>query len=173
MVCSDGREAAFLSGGEIPIPIAQTSATGGATITVEWREFGVRLRCVPTIIDSNLINLKIEPEVSNLDFGNAVVVGGFVVPALRTRRASTEVELHSDESLIIGGLRSSNVRELKRMIPVLGHIPILGHLFRSTTKAEEESELVIIVSPQIIRPEVASDEPLLHDSAMPQWREGG
>jgi pilus assembly protein CpaC len=160
LVCVDGKEASFLSGGEIPIPVAQTSS-GGTSVTIEWREFGVKLGFVPTVVDSDLVNLKVEPEVSNLDFNNAITIGGFVVPALRMRRASTEVELHGGESLVIGGLKSDAERDIENKIPILGDIPLLGYLFRSTSKAVEENELMIMVSPQIVTPLPAGQEPPL------------
>ncbi|MGD8394502.1 MAG: pilus assembly protein N-terminal domain-containing protein [Candidatus Eiseniibacteriota bacterium] len=159
LVCLDGEEASFLSGGEFPIPVAQTSSIGGTTITIEWRDYGVKLDFLPTIIDSTLINLKVEPEVSNLDFNNAVVVGGFAVPALQTRRAATHVELEDNESLIIGGLRATTERNITRKIPIIGDIPLLGHLFRSVDKQSDESELLIIVSPKIVTP-MAEGTPL-------------
>jgi len=161
LVCVDGKEASFLAGGEIPIPVAQTSASGGTSVTIEWREFGVKLGFVPTVIDSDLVNLKVEPEVSSLDFNNAITIGGFVVPALRTRRAATEVELHGGETLVIGGLKSAAERNVENKIPILGDIPLLGYLFRSRSKATEETELMIMVSPQIVNPLPAGQEPKL------------
>ncbi len=152
LVCIDGEEASFLAGGEIPIPVAQTSSIGGTTVTVEWREFGVRLNFTPALVDSNLINLKVEPEVSSLDFNNSVVIGGFVVPALQTRKVATRVEMHDGQSLIIGGLKATTVRDIRRKIPILGSIPVLGWLFSDTQKTSEENDLLVIVSPKIVSP---------------------
>jgi pilus assembly protein CpaC len=159
LVCLDGEEASFLAGGEIPIPVAQTSSIGGTTITIEWKEFGIRLGFVPTIVDSTLINLKIEPEVSALDYNNAVEVGGFTVPALTTRRAATRVELEDGEALLIGGLQSNTSFDVVNKLPILGDIPLLGHLFRSVHKQSEETELLIVVSPQLVSPMAEADAP--------------
>ncbi len=161
LICVDGKEASFLAGGEIPVPVAQTSSAGGTTVTVEWREFGTRLNFKPTIVDTNLIHLRVEPEVSVLDYTNAVVIGGYVVPALRTRRADTEVELKEGESFVIGGLQSQNERKIEDKIPVLGDIPLLGYLFRSQSKQMETGELMIVVSPKIVNPLQANEVPPL------------
>jgi pilus assembly protein CpaC len=161
LVCVDGKEASFLAGGEIPIPVAQTSAGGGTSVTIEWREFGVKVGFVPTVVDSDLVNLKVEPEVSSLDFNNAIAIGGFVVPALRTRRAATEVELRGGESLVVGGLKSSGERSVVNKIPILGDIPLLGYLFQSRSKATESNELMILVSPRIVTPLPPGQEPPL------------
>lgn len=164
LVCMDGKKASFLAGGEIPIPIAQTSALG-TSITIEWREFGVKLGFVPTVVDSDLVNLKVEPEVSSLDFNNAISIGGFVIPALRTRKAATEVELHAGESLILGGLTTSAERKVVSKIPILGHIPLLGYLFSSRSKQTETTELMIVVSPHIVAPLAPGQVP------PPPWEE--
>ncbi len=152
LICVDGKEASFLAGGEIPVPVAQTSSAGGTTVTVEWREFGTRLNFKPTIVDDNVVHLRVEPEVSILDYTNAVVIGGYVVPALRTRRADTEVELREGESFVIGGLESQAERRIEDKIPIIGDIPLLGYLFRSIDKQMETSELMIVVSPKIVNP---------------------
>jgi pilus assembly protein CpaC len=156
-----GDTASFLAGGEIPIPVAQTSSVGGTVVTIEWREFGSRLRFLPSVVDSNLIHLKVEPEVSSLDYNNAIVIGGYVVPALRSRKASTEVELAQGESLVIGGLQSTAVRDVTSKIPIIGDIPLLGYLFRKIEKQSEDTELLIVVSPKVIAPLPAGQEPKL------------
>jgi pilus assembly protein CpaC len=161
LVCVDGKEANFLAGGEIPIPVAQTSSVGGTVVTIEWREFGSRLRFLPSVVDSNLIHLKVEPEVSSLDYNNAIVIGGYVVPALRSRKASTEVELAQGESLVIGGLQSTAVRDVTTKVPIIGDIPLLGYLFRKIEKQSEDTELLIVVSPKVIAPLPAGQEPKL------------
>lgn len=167
LICVDGKEASFLAGGEIPVPVAQTSSAGGTTVTVEWREFGTRLNFMPTIVDSNLIHLRVEPEVSILDYTNAVVIGGYVVPALRTRRAETEVELRENESFVIGGLQSQSERKIEDKVPIIGDIPLLGYLFRSVSKQMETSELMIVVSPQIVRPLKTNEVPELPCKDLP------
>lgn len=159
LICVDGKEASFLAGGELPVPVAQTSSAGGTTVTVEWKEFGTRLNFKPTIVDSNLVHLYVEPEVSILDYTNAVVIGGYVVPALRTRRAGTEVELRENESFVIGGLQSQAERKIEDKVPILGDIPLLGYLFRSINNQTETTELMIVVSPKIVKPLLQSQEP--------------
>src|SRR4029453_490580 len=158
LVCVDGKEANFLAGGEIPIPGAQTSSVGGTVVTIEWREFGSRLRFLPTVVDSNLIHLKVEPEVSSLDYNNAIVIGGYVVPALRSRKAATEVELQQGESLVIGGLQSTALRDVTTKIPIIGDIPLLGYLFRKIEKQRGDTKLLIVVSPKVIPPLPAGTE---------------
>jgi pilus assembly protein CpaC len=151
VVAASGEEAEFLSGGEIPIPVAVSGAQGGTQITIEWKEFGVKVKFTPTIVDSNVVNLKISPEVSSLDYGNAIEISGFLLPALRSRRASTTVELRDQEVLVIGGLLMEEEEEVRTRIPVLGHIPILGYLFSDTRKVKTETELMLVVTPRIVR----------------------
>lgn len=146
-----GEKASFLVGGEVPVPIAQSVGAGGApSVTVEWKEYGVRLNFVPTIIDTNLINLKISPEVSSLDWTNQVSFGGYNIPALRIRKADATVELNSEQSVVLGGLLSSEESKTIKRVPILGHIPILNFLFTKKESTKSETELLIIVSPRII-----------------------
>jgi pilus assembly protein CpaC len=149
VVAASGQIASFLAGGEIPVPIASAGATGGTTVTVEWKEFGIKVRFLPTIVDSGVINLMVSPEVSSLDQSNAILLGGYVVPALRTRKAETTVELKDGESLVIGGLIMQEENNVRSRIPVLGHIPLLGYLFSKDDKRLTESELILTVSPRI------------------------
>jgi Flp pilus assembly secretin CpaC len=151
IVAASGEKANFLSGGEIPVPVASSGTTGGSTVTIEWKEFGVKVDFVPTIVDEGVINLKIAPEVSSLDFSNGIEISGFRIPAMRTRRAQTTVELRNGETMVIGGLLMEEEIKFERRIPLLGDIPILGHLFRSDRKARTLSELLLVVSPQIVR----------------------
>jgi len=149
----DGREASMLVGGEIPIPIVQSGQVGSAvSITVEYKEFGVRLRILPTITGNNTLQLRIIPEVSALDFAQGVSFSGFRIPAFRVRRAETIVDVKNGQSLIIGGLLQNDTAKLVRQIPVLGNLPVLGQLFRSTTYTDNQTELVIVVTPQIVQP---------------------
>lgn len=143
-----GESASFLAGGEFPIPISQEE---GVT-TVEYKEFGVSLVFTPTLIGDGRISLKVAPEVSELDFSNSVEVGGFSVPALTVRRASTTVELNSGQSFAIAGLLQNTTSEDIDKLPFLGELPILGALFRSNTFLQGQSELVIIVTPYIVEP---------------------
>lgn len=151
VTAASGEEANFMSGGEIPVPIASAGTQGGTTVTIEWKEFGTRVRFVPTIVDTGIISLVVEPEVSDLDYNNAVELSGFKIPAIRTRKAATTVELLDEETLVIGGLIIETENEIKTRIPILGHIPILGALFTDSRKAKNESELLIVVSPRLVR----------------------
>jgi pilus assembly protein CpaC len=146
-----GEESSFLVGGEIPIPVAQITSGGGVpSITIEWKEYGVKLKFVPSIIDTNLINLKISPEVSSLDYANLVSLGGYTIPALRTRKADAVVELNSGQSIVLGGLLSTETFKTVKRVPILGHIPIIKFFFSRKETTTQETELLIIVSPRII-----------------------
>lgn len=160
LVAVNGEKAKFLSGGEIPIPIVQ-AGTGNNSIAVVFKEYGVKLDFEPTVIDSGIINLRVVPEVSTPDYSRAIVLAGFLIPAFQTRRVDTVVELKDGQSLIIGGLTNTDVRKTQRKIPLLGDIPVLGALFKNTRETIEENELVILVSPRIIRPLEASEVPAL------------
>lgn len=151
VVASSGQAADFLAGGEIPVPIASSGAQGGTTITIEWKEFGVKVAFLPTIVDSGVINLNVAPEVSSLDFSNGIEISGFQVPAMRTRKAQTTVELKDGEVLVVGGLLLEEEQKIRNRIPILGHIPILGYLFSNTENISQESELMLVVSPRIVR----------------------
>lgn len=156
----DGREASMLVGGEIPVPVAQSGSAGvGTAITVEYKEFGVRLKIIPEITGVNTLQLRVMPEVSSLDFANAVLVNGFQIPALRSRRAETTVSIRDGQSLIIGGLLQNETSKLVRKIPVLGDLPIIGELFKTRSFLDNESELVIVVTPQIMRPTAQAEGP--------------
>jgi pilus assembly protein CpaC len=149
LLCLSGSEASFLAGGEIPVPVSVTNTGGVTQLALEWKEYGVRLNFVPTIVDSTLINLKVKPEVSSLDYNNAVVLSGFSIPALLTRRADATVELLSGQGLLLGGLvLSERVKNVQR-IPILGHLPILGALFTRHESSTAENELLILVSPRL------------------------
>lgn len=151
LLCLSGEEASFLVGGEVPVPIAQTVTPGAAlSITVEWKEYGIKLNFVPTVVDTDLINLKISPEVSSLDWTNMVSFGGYDIPALRTRKADATVELNSEQSVVLGGLLSTEEIKTVKRIPILGHIPILNFFFSRKETTKSETELLIIVSPRII-----------------------
>ncbi|MCK4657083.1 MAG: pilus assembly protein N-terminal domain-containing protein, partial [candidate division Zixibacteria bacterium] len=146
-----GEEASFLVGGEIPVPVAQsTSSAGVPNVTIQWKEYGIRLHFLPTIIDTNLVNLKIKPEISSLDWANMVSFGGYDIPALRTRKASATVELNSDQAIVLGGLIATESFKTIKRIPILGHIPILNFFFSRKETSTVETELLIVVSPRII-----------------------
>lgn len=157
LVALSGDTASFLAGGEFPIPVAQTGGTtgGDAVITVEFKKFGVGLAFTPTVLADGQINLKIEPEVSDLDPSNSVFIGsGITVPGLVVRRASTTVELRDGQSFAIAGLLQTKHTKDNRQIPWLGNVPVLGLLFRSASYEKHESDLVIIVTPRLVRPAV-------------------
>ncbi len=161
LVARSGETASFLAGGEIPIPIAQGGAFG--SITIEFKEFGVGVAFTPTVMSADRIHLKVAPEVSALDFTNAVTIGGSTVPAFNTRRASTAVELSDGQSFAIAGLLRDDVTELVDQYPVLGEIPILGMLFRSSQFQKNETELVMIVTPHLVKPLPPGDHQLPTD----------
>ncbi len=153
LVTISGRTAGFLAGGEFPIPVPQTqTAGGGNTITIEFREFGVRLSFTPVVLANQLIRLHVAPEVSELDFAQGVSFGGFVIPGLNIRRAETTIEIGAGQSFAIAGLLSENVRALTSRLPGLGSLPVLGALFSSTEFRKNLTELVILVSPEIVAP---------------------
>lgn len=148
LMALNGQEAAFLAGGEFPIPVPQAFGL----VTIQFKKFGVGLVFTPNVLDRNHISLNVAPEVSELDFTNALRTQGFVVPAITTRRAATTIELADGQSFAIGGLLRDNVRESVKKVPFLGEVPILGALFRSSSFQKSETELVIIVTPHLVKP---------------------
>lgn len=153
LMAANNEEASFLAGGELPIPVAQASSTGGVPIvTILWREFGIRLSFRAEIISDSLIKLRIRPEVSSLDFGNAITLSGFQIPALRTRRVESTVDVRRDQSLILSGLLDDERQKVRTGVPFLSSIPILGNLFASTRWQNNQTELVIVVTPVVIDP---------------------
>ncbi len=155
LICQEGKDASFLAGGSFPFPTITTTPTGGATapvITVQFKPFGVKLDFTPTITPQGAINLKVAPEVSSLDFTNAVTLQGFTIPALAQRRAETEVLLKDGESFAIAGLIDQQVTETLEKVPGLGDIPILGKLFRSRSTQKSNDELLVVITPHLVRP---------------------
>jgi pilus assembly protein CpaC len=148
LMALNGQEAAFLAGGEFPIPVPQAFGL----VTIQFKKFGVGLVFTPNIMDKRHISLTVAPEVSELDFQNALRTQGFVVPAITTRRATTTIELADGQSFAIGGLMRDNVKETINKYPGLGDIPILGALFRSTSFQKNETELLIIVTAHLVKP---------------------
>jgi len=146
----DGTEANFLAGGKFPVPIV-SGASGMQTVTIHFEEYGIRLKFTPTVLDSNVINIKVAAEVSSLDFENGILLSGFRIPNINTRHAESVVELKQGQSLIIGGLLSRDTAKTISKIPVLGSVPVLGALFSSRRYLNKESELVIMVAPQIVQ----------------------
>jgi pilus assembly protein CpaC len=156
VLTESGHQASFLAGGQFPYPVIQSAGTGGAVpITIQFREYGVRLTFLPTITPRGTIRLQVAPEVSALDYANAVTVAGYVEPALTVRSVKTEVELADGQSFAIGGLLDNRDTETWEKIPFLGDIPILGKLFQSMSTSKSNTELIIIVTPEIISPVLA------------------
>lgn len=158
LTASSGQSASFLAGGEFPIPI-QSGAGGLGAVTIRYKEYGVRLMLTPTVLDTNRIFLKVSPEVSEIDFTNAVQSGGVAVPGLRVRRTDTSVSLGDGESFVISGLVSRNTLQDVDKVPGLGNLPIIGAFFRSTRFDREDKELLMIVTPHLVRP-IARDAQL-------------
>jgi pilus assembly protein CpaC len=152
LMALSGDTAQFLAGGEFPVPIAATSANGIVTPTIEFKPFGVRLSFTPTVLQKGLINLRIAPEVSGLDFTNAVTISGTTIPSLIKRDALTTVELRDGQSFAIAGLLQSNDLRLRNQLPWLGSVPVLGALFSSMNYQKHETDLVIIVTPHLVQP---------------------
>ena len=153
LVALSGQSASFLAGGEIPIPVP---SSGSDNIFIEYKEFGIRLTLTPTIVGKNRIALKVAPEVSELDFTNAVSIAGTIVPALSVRRTDTSISLADGESFVISGLISSRNNSQVNKFPGLGDIPVLGAFFRDNTINREERELLMIVTPHLVQPLAAN-----------------
>jgi len=151
LVTSDGKEASFLVGGEFPIPVLQGGANSGA-VTIQFREYGVRLTFTPNITGRNNIRLHVKPEVSALDYTNALSFNGFTIPALSSRKMETNIELGEGQSFVIAGLIDRQVTETLSKIPVLSSLPILGNLFKSKEFDRNNTELVVMVTPEITMP---------------------
>ncbi len=153
LLATNGKEASFLAGGEYPYPVVQ-GVTGGGTgaVTIQFQEFGVRLNFIPTVTPRNTIRLQVAPEVSSLDFANGVQISGFTIPALEVRKVKTEVELRDGQSFALGGLLDNRDTENFDKIPFLGDIPVLGKLFQSIQRTRTNTELIVIVTPEIVEP---------------------
>lgn len=160
LLALNGREASFLAGGEFPFPVVQTG-TGLNSVTITFKEFGVRLKFTPNILPDGTIRLKVAPEVSSLDFANGLNISGFLVPALSTRRAETEVELKDGQSFAIAGLIDNRLTEVANKVPGLGDLPIIGKLFRSVSKNKSNSELLVMVTPKLVKPLAPGQVPTL------------
>ena len=152
LLAASGKQASFLAGGEYPYPVVQGTSSGSAAVTISFKEYGVRLSFIPTVTPRGSIRLKLASEVSSLDFTNAVEISGFQVPAIATRNVKTEVELGESQSFAIGGLLDNRETETFQKMPFLGSIPILGKLFQSISKNRTNTELIVIVTPEIVAP---------------------
>jgi pilus assembly protein CpaC len=154
LITLEGKDASFIAGGSFPYPTITTTPTGGSTapvITVQFKPFGVKLDFTPTVTSSGAIDLKVAPEVSSLDYSNAVTLDGYVIPALSQRRAETEVILKDGESFAIAGLIDNRVLETVDKVPGIGDLPILGRLFRSRSTQKSTDELLVVITPRFVR----------------------
>jgi pilus assembly protein CpaC len=154
VLTESGKDASFLSGGEFPFPVVQSTGAGGGVpaITIQFRQFGIRLDFTPTILPDDMIHLKVTPEVSSLDYSNALTITGFTVPALAVRRVQSEMELRDGQSFVIAGLMDNRVTRTLQKIPGLGDIPLLGKIFESESLNKNKTELLVLVTPQIVHP---------------------
>jgi pilus assembly protein CpaC len=148
LIAYNGQEASFLAGGEIPVPVVQGTTNA---VTVEYKEFGIRLNFTPTVA-GDTIRLHVRPEVSTLDFPNGIVLSGFRIPALSTRRAETDVELRDGQSFAIAGLLNNLSQDTAQEVPGLSRLPIIGHLFKSKAERAEQTELLFLITPVLVRP---------------------
>jgi len=166
----DGKQASFLAGGEFPFPVIQGGSSVGA-VTIQFREFGVRLNFLPKITPRGTIRLQVTPEVSSLDFANGLTFQGFHIPAISTRRVQTEIELENGQTFAIGGLLDNRVTEILSKVPGIGDIPILGKLFQSISRGKTNSELLVMVTPEVVRP-IPSDQQTPQIAMPLPWLEG-
>jgi len=169
LIAVNGKESSFLAGGEFPFPVVQPSANGLSAVTIQFREFGVRLKFTPLIEPNGSIHLHVAPEVSTLDFTNSLTVAGTTVPAISTRKAETEFELQDGQSFVIAGLMDNRVTNINSKVPGLGDIPILGNFFRSKSVQKSDAELMVLCTVRRISPNSqapagpANPEPFLNN----------
>ena len=168
LVTQSGKEAKFISGGEFPFPVGQQNNT----ITIEFKEFGVSILFTPVVIDGEIINLKVRPEVSSLDFSQGLVIQGFNIPVIRKNQASTSVNLKDGETFAIAGLLNNEVRQQVSKIPLLGDVPILGALSRSTRFQNNETELVFLVTVKLVKPAPVDSAGVPDATKLMELREG-
>jgi len=172
LLTETGKEASFLAGGEFPFPVVQGGAAGSVpTVTIQFREYGVRLTFTPTLTEGNRIHLHVRPEVSSLDYTNAITLSGFFIPALSTRRVDAEMELADGQSFGIAGLVNDQVSDIMNKMPVLGDLPVLGQLFRSKSFQKSKDELVVVVTPHIVHPLEVGREPKLPEYPVPYMKD--
>jgi pilus assembly protein CpaC len=173
LICLDGKDASFLAGGSFPFPVLTTTSTGGSTspvITVQFKKYGVQLDFTPTITSTGAVDLKVAPEVSSLDFTNAVTIAGYLIPALSQKRVDTEVILKEGESFAIAGLIDNQVQRETEKILGLGDIPILGQLFRSRQTNKTTNELLVVITPHIVKPLSPDEKAKLPDFPLPMQK---
>src|SRR5580704_11942544 len=151
LVTTNGKEASFLVGGQFPVPVVQGGSGAGA-VTVQFREFGIRLKFLPVLTDHTTIKMHLSQEVSTLDPADGVTLNGFVIPALSTRRADTDVELSEGQSFVVAGLVNNQEQEIFTKIPILGSLPIIGYLFKTKDETKKRTDLVVLVTPEVTQP---------------------
>ncbi|HPT26498.1 MAG TPA: pilus assembly protein N-terminal domain-containing protein [Bryobacteraceae bacterium] len=170
LVTTNGKEASFLVGGEFPVPVLQGGSNSGA-ITIQFREYGIRLTFTPRITENGTLKMHVKPEVSTIDVSNGVTVSGFTIPALATRRIESDIELGQGQSFVIGGLIDDRTNETFSRIPGLSSIPLLGELFKSRNENRTKSELLVMVTPELVEPMSVNDPRLrlsvVHDKMQP------
>lgn len=166
LMTESGKEASFLAGGEFPYPLVTSVGSGSPAISVQFKEFGIRLNFTPILSADGTIHLKVKPEVSTLDFSNGVTISGFVLPALSTRRVESEMSLADGQTFAIAGLVDNRVTEILSKVPGIGDIPVLGKLFQSKSFSKSKNELLVIVTPHIVHP--SSPDQVPHGPNFPQ-----
>ena len=169
LIAYNGQEASFLAGGEIPVPVVQGGTSN--SVSIEWKEFGIRLTFKPTIA-GDVIRLKVQPEVSSLDFANGITLSGFRVPALTTRKAQTDVELRDGQSFAIAGLLDNTTQDDAAAIPVLSKLPIIGNIFKSKAARAEQTELMVLITPRLVRALNPDEVPPLPTNIRPFLKRG-
>jgi Flp pilus assembly secretin CpaC len=170
LLVANKDSASFLAGGELPVPVIQRANDAGGNVTIQFREFGIRLAFMPEILSDTLIKIRVQPEVSSLDYANAVLLNGFRIPAFRTRRVTSTVDVRRNESLVISGMFNDEQERVTTGVPFLKDIPIIGLLFSSTSWQKHETEMVVIVTPSIVdpmRPRAQDTIRLTPDTARP------
>src|SRR5712672_1002371 len=166
LMTESGKEATFLAGGEFPYPLVTSVGSGSPTVSVQFKEFGIRLSFTPILAADGAIHLKVKPEVSTLDFSNGITISGFVLPALSTRRVESEMSLADGQTFAIAGLVDNRVTEILSKVPGIGDIPVLGKLFQSKSFSKSKNELLVIVTPHIVHP--SSPDHVPHGPNFPQ-----
>ena len=162
-----GQKASFLAGGEFPFPVVQGSSGGLTSITIQFRPYGVKLEFTPVVNDDGTIQLKVAPEVSALDYTNAVTISGYTIPAISTRRADTQVELRDGQSFAISGLLDHRTTDIFSKMPGIGDVPVLGQLFRSKNVNHSTVELMVVVTPMIVDPLTDTTSPVVPKLPVP------
>jgi pilus assembly protein CpaC len=152
VMATNGKEASFLAGGQFPYPVVSGTSGGTAAVSIEFKEFGIRLNFIPTLTPRGTIRLQVAPEVSALDYANEVELSGFQVPGITTRRVNTEVELPDGQTFVIGGLLDKSTNDTFQKIPFIGDLPFIGKFFQSESKTKNDTELIVLVTPEIVQP---------------------